>query len=112
MKTIVGKRIKEIRKDNYMSQQQFGEKLSVSQDTVSLWERGVSYPPTEIVIAIAKIFSVSSDYVLGLSDFWFLCKIKGLSTLIALYILSDFGCFIYLYMRFAIFRRLVCVSLR
>lgn len=66
---IVGNRIKEIRKDNGLTQQQFGEILSVSQDTVSLWERGVSLPPSEIVIAIARKYAISADYILGLADY-------------------------------------------
>ena len=39
----IGKRIKEIRIENKLTQQEFGEKLSVSQDTVSLWETGKSH---------------------------------------------------------------------
>ena len=38
----IAKRIKEIRVENKLSQKQFGEALSVSQDTVSLWENGKS----------------------------------------------------------------------
>ena len=43
----IGKRIKEIRLESGLSQQKFGEILSVSQDTVSLWEKGKSVPTTE-----------------------------------------------------------------
>lgn len=55
--------------ENHLSQSQFGKILSVSQDTVSLWEKGKSVPTTETVIALAKFFHVSSDYILGLSDY-------------------------------------------
>ena len=65
----IGKRIKEIRIENKLSQKQFGETLSVSQDTVSLWENGKSLPTAEFVIAICRRFQVSADYLLCLKEF-------------------------------------------
>lgn len=65
----IGKRIKEIRIENKLSQQKFGEILSVSQDTISLWEKGKSAPTTEFLVAIAVKFKISVDYILGLSDY-------------------------------------------
>ena len=65
---IIANRIKEIRVEAGLSQSAFGEKLFVSQDTVSLWETGKALPGAEQIIAICKIFSVSSDYLLGLND--------------------------------------------
>ncbi|MDE6398492.1 MAG: helix-turn-helix domain-containing protein [Clostridiales bacterium] len=69
MKVSVAQRLKEIRKENGLTQEQFGNKLSVSQDTVSLWEKGVSSPSVETVIAIAEIFGLTADYILGLSEY-------------------------------------------
>ena len=66
---LIGKRIKEIRTENGLSQQSFGALLSVSQDTVSLWEKGKSVPTTEFLIAIAEKFEVSVDYILCLKDY-------------------------------------------
>ena len=66
---VIGKRIKEIRLESGLSQQKFGEALSVSQDTVSLWENGKSVPTTEFLIAIATQFEVSVDYILCLKDY-------------------------------------------
>lgn len=68
MKGLVAERIREIRQDFSLTQAQFGEKLSVSQDTVSLWEKGKAYPNTEYVIDICKKFNVSADYLLGIVD--------------------------------------------
>ena len=65
----IGKRIKEIRLENGLTQQKFGERLSVSQDTVSLWENGKCVPTTEFLIAISKQFEVSVDYILCLKDY-------------------------------------------
>lgn len=68
MKLVVGERIKEIRQENNLTQSEFGQRLSVSQDTISLWEKGRAYPNTEYVIDICKKFDVSADYLLGLVD--------------------------------------------
>lgn len=68
MKKVIGKRIKEIRLDNKLSQAEFGALFFVSQDTVSLWENGKSLPNTEFVIAIAKKFNISADYILCLEN--------------------------------------------
>ena len=65
----IGKRIKEIRLDRGLSQQRMGEILSVSQDTISLWEKGKSVPTAEFLILIARNFEVSVDYVLCLKDY-------------------------------------------
>ena len=65
----IGKRIKELRIENGLSQENFGKELSVSQDTVSLWENGKSLPTVEFLIAIAKRFNVSTDYIVCLTDY-------------------------------------------
>lgn len=69
MKEITAERIKAIRCENKLSQAEFGKLLSVSQDTISLWEKGKSYPAAEYLIVIAKKFRVSSDYILGITDY-------------------------------------------
>ena len=65
----IGKRIKEIRMEQGLSQQQFGALLSVSQDTVSLWENGKSVPMAEVLIAMAEQFDVSVDYILCIKNY-------------------------------------------
>ena len=65
----IGKRIKEIRVEHGLSQQRFGELLSVSQDTISLWEKGKSVPTTEFLVAISQQFDVSTDYILCLKEY-------------------------------------------
>ena len=65
----IGERIQEIRKEAKLTQNEFGIMLLVSQDTVSLWEKGKSYPSAEQIVGICKKFNVSADYLLGLSDY-------------------------------------------
>ena len=61
--------IKSLRIENNMTQQQLADKLFTSQDTISLWERDKSYPDVVAVIRLAKIFNVSTDYILCVDDF-------------------------------------------
>ena len=65
---VIGERIKELRLDYKLSQVQLGERLSVSQDTISLWEKGKALPNTEYIIRMCRIFDISADYLLGLKD--------------------------------------------
>lgn len=65
----IAKRIREIRIEQKLSQFEFGNMLSVSQDTISLWEKGKSLPAVEYVICICKLFNVSADYLLGLKEY-------------------------------------------
>ncbi|MCM1290265.1 MAG: helix-turn-helix domain-containing protein [Corallococcus sp.] len=68
-KQLISERIKEIRTFAKLNQSEFGKKVGVSQDTVSLWENARSLPATEYVVEIAEKFEVSSDYILGLKDY-------------------------------------------
>ncbi len=72
-KINIGLRIKEFRQEQNLSQTEFGKKLGVSQDTVSLWERGKGLPSILDIIKIIDVFStdenkISADYLLGLVD--------------------------------------------
>ena len=62
----IGKNIKELRKENGLTQTQLADLLFVSQDTVSLWECGKSLPDVKALIAMTKIFGVSADYILDI----------------------------------------------
>lgn len=63
--TMLGKRINELRKSSGMTQEEFGKKLGVIKQTVSSWENDLSEPNHASTIAIAKLFGVTTDYLLG-----------------------------------------------
>ncbi len=65
----VGTRIRELRAEKKLSQAELGEILSVSQDTISLWENCKSLPTVEIILKLSEIFEVSCDYLLGKSEY-------------------------------------------
>lgn len=71
--TVIGDSIKKIRKNAGLNQAQFGNKIGVSQDNVSLWERGKSAPTVDYIIAIIDTFTyegerISADWLLGVKD--------------------------------------------
>ncbi len=51
----------ELRRQSGLSQEEFSEKLNVSRQAVSKWERGEAYPDIENLLAISKLFEVSLD---------------------------------------------------
>jgi len=62
---IVGYRLRELRKNNNMSQEQLGNLLGVTKVSVSGYENGTRVPSIGILITILNVFSVSADYMLG-----------------------------------------------
>lgn len=65
---MIGERLQELRKDKKMSQEALAEILGVSHYTVSSYECNRSNPDDNAKIKIAKLFNVSIDYLLGLTD--------------------------------------------
>lgn len=61
----MGKKIRELRINAHLSQEELAEKLFTSQDTVSLWETGKSSPNAEMILKIAYLFDVTTDELLG-----------------------------------------------
>mgnify|MGYP006293495707 CR=1 FL=1 len=66
--TIIGKRIKKLRKENNLTQEEFGKIFGIAKSTVSLYESGKSNPDDQMKQKIANHFNVSIDYLLGNTD--------------------------------------------
>ena len=60
----VGEKIVKLRKEQNLTQEQFADLLKVSRQSVSKWELDSTYPDTEKLIRISKIFNCSLDYLL------------------------------------------------
>lgn len=65
---LIGKKIKELRKKNNLSQDKLGELVACNRQKIADWERNKSEPKIEYIIKLSKVFNVSSDYLLGLSE--------------------------------------------
>jgi len=59
-----GEKLQHLRKSKSMSQEQLAAQLSVSRQAVSKWELDESLPDTSKLLAISKIFGVTTDYLL------------------------------------------------
>ncbi|MBR3995062.1 MAG: helix-turn-helix domain-containing protein [Clostridia bacterium] len=62
---MLSENIKNLRKENGMSQEELAAKLNVVRQTVSKWEQNLSVPDSEMLISIAEIFDVSVSQLLG-----------------------------------------------
>ena len=61
-------RLAELRKQKGLSQEELADKLQVSRQAISKWERGEASPDTDNLIELAKIYEVSLDELVGLSS--------------------------------------------
>lgn len=65
---VLHRRIRELREDHDMSQIAVAKYLGVAQTTYSQYELDQRKIPVEYVVALCKLYKVSADYMLGLSD--------------------------------------------
>ena len=68
MISVIGERLAEVRKDHGDTQQTLADKMSVTKYTVSSWEQEKSEQNHEILTRICRLYGISSDYLLGLSN--------------------------------------------
>lgn len=59
-----GERIQQLRKQRKMSQEELGEKLEVTRQTISKWELDQSTPDLDYIIGISNFFEVTTDYLI------------------------------------------------
>jgi transcriptional regulator with XRE-family HTH domain len=61
----IGKFIAQLRKAQGLTQEQLGEKLLVTNKTVSRWETGTYLPPAEALLSMSELFDVSVNEILS-----------------------------------------------
>ncbi len=61
-------RLRDLREDRDLSQQQVAEFLGMKQPQYNRYERGLRDVPTDILIRLAELYRTSVDYILGLTD--------------------------------------------
>lgn len=69
MKEEVGKRLKELRLQMKLSQRDVAKQLGVAQPVYQRFEKGIYECNYAQLVALADIFDVSVDYLLGRKDF-------------------------------------------
>lgn len=63
-----GKSIKELRLEEGITQRELAKRLGVCNQTISFWEKGQREPDLDSLVAIAKYFHVSIDFLLGTEE--------------------------------------------
>ena len=59
------KRIRDLREDNDLTQEDLASQLGISKRTLLRYESGVSEPTISVLISLSLLFNVSVDYIIG-----------------------------------------------
>lgn len=65
---MFGDRLKELRKEKKLKQEDIAEICDVASQTISNWENNITQPPFEVVKKIAEYFGVTIDYLLNFTQ--------------------------------------------
>lgn len=65
---MLGNRIKLLREELGLKQEELAQKLSVSPSAIGMYERNLREPNNELTLKMCEFFGVSTDYLLGKSD--------------------------------------------
>lgn len=63
---VTADRIKTLREARGWTQAELARRLNMTRNGVNSWEQGLSMPSPPLLVELAKLFSVSTDYLLGL----------------------------------------------
>ena len=85
-------RIKALRIRTGMTQSDVARLLGLSRSGVNAWEMGLSVPSTQYIVELAKVFDISTDYLLGLENTSTI-SVKGLSQKQVSVLLDTIECF-------------------
>lgn len=64
----MGKKLKSLRREKKLTQKQIADRIGLAISAVSSYESGTRYPSYDVLIKLAQIFHVSTDYLLGMTD--------------------------------------------
>lgn len=66
--SVFGKRLKDLRNKNNVSQLELARRTKLAQSSINHWEKGIHVPAITIIITLADYFGVTTDYLLGECD--------------------------------------------
>lgn len=70
-------RLKELRAESKMTQRQLAVKARLSPGAIALYELGQRSPNIDMIIKLARLFNVSTDYLLGLTELKDPAEVRG-----------------------------------
>ena len=77
----LSEKIKKIRNDNKLTQEQFAEKMLVSRTAVSKWENGTCYPSIDSLKYMSQTFNISLDKLLSSEEILEIAKTENQSNI-------------------------------
>lgn len=63
-----GLRLKELRKKKKLSQSQVSARLNITKSSISGYENNIITPSNDIIVKLALLYGVTTDYLLGLDN--------------------------------------------
>lgn len=63
-----GKRLKTLREEKKLTQEQVGKRLEITGASISGYENNIAMPPIDILKQLAILYGVTTDYLLGLEN--------------------------------------------
>ena len=64
----LSERLKELRRQNNISQNALAKQMNLTRATVNAWEMGISCPNAQSLVMLSQYFKVSVDFLLGLNN--------------------------------------------
>ena len=64
----MGNKLKNLRKQKRLTQKQVADRIGLAISAVSSYEARTRYPSYDVLIKLARIYHVSTDYLLGMTD--------------------------------------------
>ena len=64
----MGEKLKSLRIEKKLTQKQIAERIGLAISAVSSYESGSRYPSYDVLVKLAHIFHVSTDYLLGITN--------------------------------------------
>ena len=64
----MGEKLKSLRIEKNLTQKQVADRIGLAISAVSSYESGTRYPSYDVLVKLARIFHVSTDYLLGMTN--------------------------------------------
>lgn len=64
----LGARLRVLRKERKYTQKQVADRIGHAVSAISAYESGSRYPSYDVLVKLARIYSVSTDYLLGITN--------------------------------------------
>lgn len=61
-------KIKSLREQAGITQSELARSMALTRSSINAWEMGLSVPSTQYIVELAKLFHVSTDYLLGMEQ--------------------------------------------